>query len=157
MAKQTRTRTINRKQQAFIDAYMYDDECKYNGAKSAIKAGYSAKTAKEIASQLLAKPLIKLEVERIEADRRAKLHLNEDQIIEGISSIATNESEQSQARLKAYELLGKTKAMFTDKVIERDKVASDTDKAILTLLTSSQVIQVKPEQKPDTTEPIISN
>lgn len=51
---------LNAKQRAFIAQYLIDK----NGAQAAIRAGYSEKTARTIASELLAKPDIKDAVEK---------------------------------------------------------------------------------------------
>jgi len=51
---------LNAKQRAFVAQYLIDK----NGAQAAIRAGYSEKTARTIASELLAKPDIKDAVEK---------------------------------------------------------------------------------------------
>ena len=57
--------TLTPKQQRFVDEYMID----LNGAQAAIRAGYSARTARQIAEENLSKPDIASAI----AERRAAL------------------------------------------------------------------------------------
>ena len=58
----------NNKERSFIIEYLKD----FNGARAAIKAGYSRKAAKEIASRLLTKANIKESIEKALAKRQEK-------------------------------------------------------------------------------------
>jgi len=46
----------------------------------------------------------------------ADLGLKQEMVVEGLIDIALNDDESTQNRLRAYELLGRHLAMFTDKV-----------------------------------------
>lgn len=61
------TAKLTAKQQRFVDEYLID----LNATQAAIRAGYSAKTAKEIATENLSKPAIR-EVIDAALDRRSK-------------------------------------------------------------------------------------
>jgi phage terminase small subunit len=61
------TGKLTAKQQRFVDEYLID----LNGTQAAIRAGYSQKTANEIAAENLAKPSIR-EVIDAALDRRSK-------------------------------------------------------------------------------------
>ena len=103
---------LTAKQKQFCIEYLKD----FNGTQSAIRAGYSKDTAAVIASENLIKPYIK-EYIKILADEL----LNDDiqDIVENRrfwKSMRDNDDTSEMARLKASELLGKHKAMFTDKV-----------------------------------------
>lgn len=64
-ARMTEAKQLTRKQQAFIDAYLV---C-FNGAEAARRAGYSAKTARQTASDLLAESYISEIIDREMLDK----------------------------------------------------------------------------------------
>ena len=72
------------KQILFIKEYLVD----LNGAQAAIRAGYSAKTARITASQLLTKPNIQAAIQA-EMDKRAeKTSITAERVLEEIARIA---------------------------------------------------------------------
>jgi phage terminase small subunit len=103
---------LTAKQKQFCIEYLKD----FNGTQAAIRAGYSEDTAFSIASENLRKPYIKKYIQE----------LGEELLQDDLQDILENrkfwkemrDSDESSemARLKASELLGKHKAMFTDKV-----------------------------------------
>jgi phage terminase small subunit len=100
------------KQAMFVKEYVKD----LNAKQAAIRAGYSEKTAKEIGCENLTKPNV-AEAVRLEMEKRTEaVEIEADFILKGIRDIAVNGEEQTKDRLKAYELLGKYKKLFTDKV-----------------------------------------
>jgi phage terminase small subunit len=68
------------KQQRFIDEYLVD----LNGTQAAIRAGYSRKTANEIAAELLAKPSIRAAVDAGLAKRRERTEISQDYVLRTI-------------------------------------------------------------------------
>jgi len=72
------------KQEKFIDEYLID----LNATQSAIRAGYSTKTAQEIGSENLSKPMIKNEIDKRLAERSRRTGINQDRIINELSKIA---------------------------------------------------------------------
>ena len=126
---------LNLKQKKFADEYLI---CS-NATESAIKAGYSEKTAYSIGQRLLKKvevkvyideKLKKLESEKIADVKEIMEHLTkvmrgeetEETIViegqgDGISKARKVSKEVSpKDRLKAAELLGKRYNLFTDKI-----------------------------------------
>ena len=103
---------LTAKQKQFCIEYLKD----FNGTQAAIRAGYSQNTANEQAAQHLAKLSIKEYVQSL-AD---EITGNDNKIIiENIRFwIETRDNEELNRsdRLKASDLLGKYKAMFTDKI-----------------------------------------
>ena len=79
-ARMTEAKQLTRKQQAFIDAYLV---C-FNGAEAARRAGYSAKTARQTASDLLAESYIS---EQIDA-RLSEVHMSADEALKLTADIA---------------------------------------------------------------------
>jgi single-stranded DNA-specific DHH superfamily exonuclease len=60
------------KQQRFCQEYIAD----MNATQAAIRAGYTARSAQQIGSENLLKPLVKAEIERLLADRQQKTGYN---------------------------------------------------------------------------------
>lgn len=125
----------NKKHESFCREYLVD----MNGTQSAIRAGYSAKTANRIASQLLSKLDIKTRIKELrdeyyddtimsakEAEallaQIARGDMDEEVIIvvgegEGISRPQRMMKQvDARSRLKALELIGRRNQLFTDKV-----------------------------------------
>lgn len=123
------------KQRKFCDEYLIS----LNGADAAIKAGYSPKTAKTIASENLTKPNIRAYIEgqmdslhtQKTADAAEVLEyltavlrgetLAEIVVVEGTGEGCSKAKTISKApdekeRLKAAELLGKRHGIFTEKL-----------------------------------------
>lgn len=123
------------KQQRFCDEYLID----LNATQAAIRAGYSKKNARNIASENLAKPNIKQYIENRMAEKEAELIADQDEVLRYLTSVLRGESisaevvvegvgdGRSRARaikkepaekdkLKAAELIGKRYGLYTDKV-----------------------------------------
>lgn len=123
------------KQQRFCDEYLID----LNATQAAIRAGYSEKTAKVIASENLSKPNIKEYIENRMKEKEKNLIADQDEVLQYLTSVLRGESESEEIviesigdfmseartmkkapsekdRLKAAELLGKRYSLFTEKV-----------------------------------------
>lgn len=77
---------LTRKQRVFIDEYV---KC-WNGAEAARRAGYSVRSAREIAVNLLADISIKAEID----DRLATIHMSSEEVLKEISDIARGDMGQ---------------------------------------------------------------
>jgi len=103
---------LTAKQKQFCLEYLKD----FNGTQSAIRAGYSEDSAQQIGSENLLKLVIKERIQEL-AD---EITGNTNKII--IENVRfwqeTRDDEECSRtdRLKASDLLGKYKAMFTEKV-----------------------------------------
>jgi phage terminase small subunit len=75
---------LTRKQQAFIKEYIKTG----HGTNSAIKAGYSKKTAQEMASENLSKPIIKAKIEKVMSEEAKKLGLNAEYVLSKLKKIS---------------------------------------------------------------------
>lgn len=118
------------KQRKFADEYIITG----NATESAIRAGYSKKTAAVIGTENLIKPNIKKYIdERLEEIQSQKV-ADQREVLEYLSSIMRGEEREqtliglgmgeqgktmiqvaAKERIKAAELLGKRYAMWTDK------------------------------------------
>jgi phage terminase small subunit len=74
---------FTRKQRVFIDEYV---TC-WNGAEAARRAGYSTRSAREIAVRLLADDSIKAEID----DRLASIHMGSEEVLKEFADIARSD------------------------------------------------------------------
>lgn len=102
------------KQKIFINEYLLS----MNATQSAIKAGYSARSAYSTGQRLLNKAEIKGAIDTAMNERLDRLNITIDKVLTELAEIAFQELNSSNvfAKLKALELLGKHLGMFTDKV-----------------------------------------
>lgn len=122
---------LTAKQQRFCDEYLI---C-LNGSEAAIKAGYSEKTARQMAVENLAKPNIKAYIQQRMDEKEKELIADGDEVLKYLTAVMRGKSESSvlardetgadrvilkppdeKERTKAAELLGKAHMLFTDKV-----------------------------------------
>ena len=75
---------MNAKQEVFCRAYIID----FNGANAARRAGYSAKTAGQIAHSLLKKVEIRQQIKELDEARNRRLDLEADRVLRELCSIA---------------------------------------------------------------------
>lgn len=100
------------KQLRFIEEYCID----LNATQAAIRSGYSKQTAYKIGVENLSKPQIKNEIDKRLKEKSIQNNINADMVLNEIRAIAFNQSNKTNDRLKALELLGKYLKLFTDKV-----------------------------------------
>lgn len=123
------------KQMRFCDEYLID----LNATQAAIRAGYSQKNARNIASENLAKPYIKEYIEARMAEKESSLIASQDEVLKYLTSVLRGETQSEvvvvesigdfmseartmkkapdeKERLKAAELLGKRYGLYKDKV-----------------------------------------
>lgn len=100
------------KEQLFCDYFL--GECNGNATQAAINAGYSPKCARQTAYKLLKKPQIKEYLDQrndeIASDKIATI----TEIHEFWTHIMRDEDEVTKNRIRASELLGKAKGMFSN-------------------------------------------
>ncbi len=71
------------KQSCFIKEYLID----LNGTQAALRAGYSKNTAKQIATENLAKPIIRAAIQK-EMDKRAvRTEITQDRVLQELATI----------------------------------------------------------------------
>ena len=74
---------LNDKQKLFCQEYMKD----LNGAQAAIRAGYSAKTARSIANELLTKPDIQAYIQELQEGIRKRNQITVDEIMSDLIEV----------------------------------------------------------------------
>jgi len=116
------SKLLTPKQKRFIDNYLIS----LNATDAAIKAGYKEKTARSIGCQLLTKLNIRETLDERIKSIEDKTEITVEYVLKGINDLAKNAKSEG-ARVKAFELLGKHLAMFTDKVNSTMNVKELTD------------------------------
>lgn len=88
---------MNSKQEAFVNEYLKD----HNGTQAAIRAGYSKKTARTIASQLLAK----LDISEAIKARIAEKTMDSDEVLTRLADMARGDiAELLDIRATGYDI-----------------------------------------------------
>ena len=137
------------KQQKFCDEYLID--C--NATQAAIRAGYSAKTAKEIGCENLSKPNIRAYIDERMEKHQSELIASQEEVLQYLTGVMRGESEAEELavegidigvsrarnvrkapseldRLKAAEQLSKCYGLYTREKIalEREKIAIEKER-----------------------------
>jgi phage terminase small subunit len=102
------------KQKAFVREYKKNGG---NGTQAAIKAGYSEKTARKIASENVTKPDIQEALKQEEKKLQEKYEYTIDDMVRELDDVKMKaDAEQNrQAQIKAIELKGKAFGLFVDR------------------------------------------
>lgn len=123
------------KQKRFCDEYLI---C-LNATQAAIRAGYSVKNARNIASENLTKPNIKEYIDARMEEKESELIAGQNEVLKYLTSVLRGESQSTEIvvegcgdgiseartiqkepsekdRLKAAELLGKRYGLYTEKI-----------------------------------------
>ncbi len=126
---------LTAKQKRFCDEYLID----LNATQAAIRAGYSAKSARGIGAENMAKPNIRAYIDERMAEKEAELIADQDEVLKYLTAVLRGESQSEvvvvegvgegcsvaramgktpdeKERLKAAELLGKRYGLYTEKV-----------------------------------------
>lgn len=118
---------MNERQRRFIDAYIQTG----NASEAARQAGYSNKTARHIGTELVAKPDIRLEIDRRLDELKTSRTADTQEILEHLSSVVRGELTEEvvtpsgkkrtvkvaeRDRLKAAEMLLKVSGAFRERV-----------------------------------------
>lgn len=122
------------KQRAFCDYYIQTG----NATESAVKAGYSKKTAKVIGFENLTKPYLKSYIDERLKEIENKRIAKGEEVLQYLSKVMRGEEKDQfgldaslQDRTKAAELLGKRYRLFTEKVelegIQQVQIVDDID------------------------------
>lgn len=104
------SKRLNDREQAFADAY------RGNKTQAAIEAGYSVASAPTIGSRLYKKVHVLAEIRRQQLARQDAAVMDRDEMQRLFSSTARDTRAALQLRLKAAELLGKTRGDFSTKL-----------------------------------------
>lgn len=129
-------RKLTPKQQKFVDEYLTD----LNATQAAIRAGYSKKTARSIAVELLTKPNIAAEIERQRKKTQEKLEISREKVIAELAAIAFANGTD-YAKITSVE--GQAAVAFTP----TESLSPEKRKAIAGIKTTQSGIEVKTHDK----------
>lgn len=101
------------KQRRFIEEYLID----LNATQAAIRAGYSAASAKQIGTENLSKPAIAAAIAEGQAKHAQDCGVTVQWVLKGLKGEAefSGEGSSHSARVSAYGLLGKHLGMFAER------------------------------------------
>lgn len=110
--------TLTPKQQAFCDYYIENP----NATEAAIRAGYSEKTARQLAAENLSKPYIREYIDARMKQKEISRIASQDEVLEFLTKVLRGQSDNDteidvRERIKAAELLGKRYLLWTDKQV----------------------------------------
>ena len=126
------------KQQRFVEEYLID----LNATQAAIRAGYSEKTAQEIGSENLSKPMVAKAIAEAQEKLSNKAQVTVEMVVQGLLNEAKDISEGSaqSARVSAWAHLGKHLGMF------KDKIEHDVSDPLKKLLSRASGNTLKPKE-----------
>lgn len=75
---------LTAKQKRFCDEYLID----LNATQAAIRAGYSAATAREQAARLLTKVIVKEYIQQLQTERSKRTDITKDRVLQELAAIA---------------------------------------------------------------------
>lgn len=105
---------LNPKQKAFVSEYLVDS----NAAAAARRAGYSDRTAKQIAAKLMARGDVQEAIAAARKEQQERTGITSDYVLSRLQTIVERCMEEdwdpAQAN-RSLELLGKHLGMWTDK------------------------------------------
>lgn len=101
------------KEACFVVEYLVDR----NGAGAAVRAGYSARSAKETAYKLLQKPIIKAAIAKALKEQEKRTLISADEVLKRIDRVAQKAEAAGDfsAANRANQLLGQHYKLFTEK------------------------------------------
>jgi phage terminase small subunit len=106
----------------FCAEYLVD----LNATKAAVRAGYSKNGANVTASQIMKRPEVKAEIERLQQERMARVERTQDDVLRELWKIAQQDDVTEATKVRALELYGKHLGMFVEKHEHDVKVTSLT-------------------------------
>ena len=103
----------NQKHEVFCEEYLKD----LNATQSAVRSGYSQKTAGSIGQRLLKKVEIQHRISELMEERSKRTEITADKVIKELGAIAFNRNIECIGRdkIKALELIGQHIGMFEKK------------------------------------------
>jgi len=115
MDKSPVAKGLKTKQSRFIDEYMVD----LNGAAAAVRAGYSKKTSRAIACELLTKPDIQIELQARGAALAQALAITREEVVLGLLEAFNLAKAQGQpgAMISAMTTLAKLLGLYASETV----------------------------------------
>ena len=135
------TELISKKQEQFCREYLKD----FNATQAAIRAGYSEKSARQQAADLLTKPNIFKFIESLREKYALKSEITIEDVLIELSKIAFNTADgdllKNSDKLKALDLLGKYLGMFIEKNIAQQDIKIDVKVLLVNKISNNNYEQ----------------
>ncbi len=134
------------KQERFVQEYLID----LNATQAAIRAGYSVKTARQVGTENLSKPVISDAIERARNARSERTEMTADWVLEQLREEATDRTEEAShsARVRALELIGKHLGMFVERIKVDGEISAVTEIVVRTREEAAALLPLVRERKP---------
>lgn len=120
---------LTAKQQRFVAEYAVDR----NGAAAAVRAGYSARSAKQIANELLTKPDLRAAVTAQEARIAADLEITRQRVLDGLLEAVEMARQRADpaAMISAYREVGRLCGFYAPAQVQVGVQLGDAEAAEL--------------------------
>lgn len=132
---------LTAKQKRFVDEYLID----LNATQAAIRAGYSAKTARITAAENLSKPNIQEQIQKRQNDRVKRTEITQDRVMQELASIGFADIADF-ARIEektGHDLIGREVKYTGVEFTETLKIPQNKRGAILAIKQGANGIEVK--------------
>lgn len=127
---------LNARQKAFCEFYVASG----NATESAVKAGYSKRTARSIGQRLLTNVDIQNYIEELNKKVKDNRIADIKEVKEFWTEVLRNKNQKIQDRLKASEYIAKTNGAFLDKVEVKGEIKTDNPLSGLTTEELKKVV-----------------
>lgn len=127
---------LNARQKAFCEFYVASG----NATESAVKAGYSKRTARSIGQRLLTNVDIQSYIEELNKKVKDNRIADIKEVKEFWTEVLRNKNQKIQDRLKASEYIAKTNGAFLDKVEVKGEIKTDNPLSGLTTEELKKVV-----------------
>jgi phage terminase small subunit len=131
MESDTMHKRLTDKQKVFCEQYLID----LNATQAAIRAGYSKRTAQQIGSENLSKPVIQAAIKKAMDDRSKRTGITLDRVLQETATMSFVDIRQiftPAGSLKAIETLGDDIALGIQSIEVVVRPTGETDDEVLT-------------------------
>lgn len=120
-----RKKKLTPKQERFVEEYLID----LNATQAAIRAGYSARRAKEIGYQLLHKTTLQETIQKARQKLSERVRITQEKVLKDLETARqlAMETKKLSAAIRASELQGRHIGMFEQKI----KLAGDEKEPLI--------------------------
>lgn len=102
---------LSTKMELFVQHYLITN----NGSEAVRQAGYKTKNEHKMAAELMRHPLVRKAIEEGKEERRERMELSADYLINKLIDIIDTEEEKTADKLRAIELAGKSLALWKER------------------------------------------
>lgn len=111
LPKNGKGRKLSAKMERFVEEYLLD----LNASAAVLRAGYKTRNQNRLAAELMRHPLVKAAIEERTEDRRERMELTADYLINKLVFMIEKEGVRDSDALRAIELAGKSLALWKER------------------------------------------